>query len=108
MPEQLTLTPSHHHDPETSRLAASKVDAVTQFNRVLVALYMLGESTDDELAAHTGLLRNSAGTRRGKCVEAGLVEHAGFATNDRGNTCRTWRLTPDGVVEAQRLARRVA
>jgi hypothetical protein len=96
--EQLTLTPVHATDGAESRAAARKVNAQHQFEQVLLCLYRTSlPMTDDQLAERTGMLRNSAGTRRGVAVRRGLVERAGTSTTPRGNRCATWSLTDRGV-----------
>lgn len=96
--------PTHRNDPTTSREAAAKVRAADQFRRVLACLAEHPEGlTDDELADELGLLRNSAGTRRGNAVRLGFVESCGTRLNDRQNKATVWRLTMAGVAEASRL-----
>jgi hypothetical protein len=103
------LAPVHHGDPETSRFAAAKVRASDQFHLVLRTLAAADEPlTDDEIAERTGLLRTSAGTRRGVAVRRCLVAHAGFGVSALGNTARTWTLTADGrryVAELEKRTR---
>ena len=95
--EQLQLAPVHRNDPATSVAAARKVKARRQLDLVVACLYDNPEGlTDDELAERLGLLRNSAGTRRGKARDLGLVEACGKRTNDRGNDSTVWRLNAHG------------
>ena len=109
MNEQLTLSPVHRHDPAESVLAARKVRATRQLERVLLCLYQSDRPlTDDELGEQCGLLRHSAGTRRGVAVRMGLVERAGTGVTPRGNPCATWRLTEQGLRIAAELARDAA
>jgi hypothetical protein len=56
----------------------------------------LGCATDDEIAGWAGLLRHSAGTRRGVAVRRGLVERAGSGLSALGNRAATWVLTSAG------------
>lgn len=102
--EQLTLAPTHAHDPETSRSAAAKVNATAQYNLVLKTLYEADEPiTDDEIARRAGLLRHSAGTRRGVAVKQGMVERAGTGRSALGNSAATWTLTPSGIAYVRGL-----
>ena len=96
--EQLDLlAPSRRDDPPESREAAAKVDALRQYHLVLRTLSGApGGLSDDEIAERTGLLRNSAGTRRGVAVKEGLVEKCGRSETPRGNPCGLWRLTDAG------------
>lgn len=97
MNEQLTLAPVHAHDPMESRLAASRVDAKGQFDLVLVTLYRAGVAlTDDEVAERAGLLRTSAGTRRGIARDQGLVVKNGRGVSAHGNPAARWSLTEKG------------
>lgn len=97
MNEQLQLAPVHRNDPVSSVAAARKVKARRQLDLVVACLYDNPEGlTDDELAERLGLLRNSAGTRRGKARDLGLVEACGTRENERGNASTVWRLTERG------------
>lgn len=90
--------PSRVYDPPESSEAASKVRAAEQLRAVLACLYAAHKAlSDDEIAERCGLLRNSAGTRRGTAVKLGWVEKAGRSTTPRGNACSTWTLTADGA-----------
>lgn len=105
-PTQLTLAPVHRDDGPESRLAAEKVDKVVQFHRVLRALYYAPQAlTDDEIAQRCGLLRTSAGTRRGVAVKRGLVERAGRGVSALGNPASTWRLTSEGRAYVEAMNR---
>lgn len=102
--DDLWSVPTHRNDPATSREGAAKVDARQQFQRVLSCLAEHPDGlTDDELAERLGLLRNSAGTRRGMARDLGLVESCGTRVNERGNRCTIWRCTADGFAEVERL-----
>lgn len=104
MNQQLELAPSHAHDPAESRIAAARVDAKGQLKLVLLCLLHAEEPlTDDAIAARCGLLRTSAGTRRGVAYKLGYVEKAGRGLSALGNPASRWRLTPDGRAEAIRL-----
>lgn len=101
------LNPVHRHDGEESRAAARKVDGEGQLTQVLVCLLDAKKPlTDDEIASQCGLLRNSAGTRRGVAVKRGWVEKAGRGVSGHGNPAATWMLTLSGVREA--MSRRSA
>lgn len=103
MTEQLTLAPSHAGDPIESRIAASRVNTARQYELVLLCLLAAEQPlTDDQIAERTGLLRHSAGTRRGVAVKQGHVERAGRGTSALGNPAATWVLTVEGVREALR------
>lgn len=104
MNEQLTLAPVHRNDPVESVQAANKVDAKLQLHMVLIALYHAeGPLTDDELGERCGLLRHSAGTRRGVAAGLGYVTKVGRGLTPRGNPCGRWTLTPAGVEYVQRM-----
>lgn len=109
-PEQLQLAPVHQGDPEESKAAARKVKAQAQLERVLICLYNASEPlTDDSIAARTGLIRTSAGTRRGVAVRQGWVERAGTGTSALGNPAARWRITNEGRdYIASRTSRRSA
>lgn len=95
--EQLTLAPTHHGDASESREAAAKVRAADQYHRVLLCLSAHSKPlTDDEIADWCGLLRTSAGTRRGVGVKLGHVERAGRGVSALGNAAATWRITREG------------
>lgn len=108
--EQLDLlAPSHSLDGRESRQAAANVSAEDQYHRVLRCLYDATVAlTDDEIAVRCGLIRTSAGTRRGVAVKRGLVERYGTGVSAMGNPCAAWRLTAEGVTFAADLARRAA
>jgi hypothetical protein len=108
MNEQLTLAPVHRNDQPESVEAARKVDAAGQLRQVLVCLLEHGPATDDEIAAYCGLLRTSAGTRRGVAVRMGFVEKVGRGVSALGNPCSRWSLTREGVAEASALRGRGA
>lgn len=105
MSDQLDLlAPTHIYDGPESRSAARKVNAVDQFHRVLVTLLRAGEPlTDDEIARRSGLLRHSAGTRRGVAVKRGLVRQMGVGKSALGNRAAQWTLTDEGYVYASQL-----
>lgn len=107
MPDHLNLAPSHRGDPVESRLAADKVDAANQLRAVLTALYESGVAmSDDDLAEKCGLLRTSAGTRRGVGVRRQWIERAGRSVTPRGNPCATWKLTDAGRAYVESLDER--
>lgn len=102
--EQLALAPVHADDPVESSIAAQRVAAKRQFDLVLVTLYRAGKPlTDDQIAERAGLLRTSAGTRRGIARDQGLVEKAGRGLSAHGNPASKWQLTDDGARLARRL-----
>ena len=107
-PDLWTLAPVHRNDQPESAEAARKVDAETQLRRVLVCLLEHGPQTDDEIAERLGLLRNSAGTRRGVAVKFGYVEKVGRGVSAQGNPCGKWALTRAGVEMASQLRSRAA
>jgi len=91
------LAPTHTDDPEESREAASRVNAAHQYRLVLTCLYEAGEPlTGDAIAARCGLLRHSAGTRRGVGVKLNHVMKVGRGTSALGNPAATWTLTQAG------------
>ena len=102
--EQLTLAPVARNNPVESLIAAKKVNAQHQLEAVLLCLLDADEAlTDDEIAERCGLLRHSAGTRRGVAVRMGLVTRAGRGLSALGNPASTWRLNEAGVAVASRL-----
>lgn len=91
-------------DPETSKKAARKVKAQHQYELVLKTLYEADTAlTDDEIAERAGLLRHSAGTRRGVAVKEGHVTRAGTGKSALGNNAATWVLTDEGKRVASTL-----
>src|SRR5688572_19427271 len=108
--EQLSLAPVARNTSVESLIAAQKVDAKRQLEAVLLALYEADgdELTDDDLAERCGLLRTSAGTRRGVLVRMGLAVRAGRGLSALGNPCATWTLTEKGVEVARSLVRETA
>jgi predicted ArsR family transcriptional regulator len=98
-----TLAPVHNNDPTESAEAARKVDAAGQLRQVMVCLLEHGAMTDDQIAQRCGLLRTSAGTRRGIAVKLGYVEKVGRGMSVMGNPCGVWSLTAAGEAEARRL-----
>lgn len=110
MGEQLTLAPYHDGDPSESRQAARKVRAQHQLDLILHCLYESSSPlTDDDLASRCGLIRTSAGTRRGVAVRQGWVERAGTGTSALGNPAARWRITNEGRdYIASRTSRRSA
>lgn len=101
---QPQLAPVHATDGEESRLAAALTDGAGQYRKVLLALYEAsGPLTDDELGRRCGLLRTSAGTRRGVAVKEGLVVKAGRGVSALGNPAARWTLTPAGVAFVARM-----
>lgn len=103
MNEQLSLAPIHSHDPVESLEAAMRVDAKRQLEMVLLALYRAEKPlSDDDIAERCGLLRNSAGTRRGVAKGMGLVERVGRGETPRGNPCALWAITDEGVKYVRR------
>lgn len=107
MSQQLDLlAPVHRADGPESRAAARKVRADDQYRRVLLALLDADHPlTDDELADRCGMLRTSAGTRRGVAVKRGLVAKAGVGRSALGNPAAKWFLTVAGVEQALRIRR---
>lgn len=104
MNEQLTLAPVHRQDPAESVYAARKVDARRQLEQVIRCLYEASEAlTDDAIAERCGLLRHSAGTRRGVAVRMGYVVRAGRGVSALGNPAATWILTAEGKRAAASL-----
>lgn len=105
MTEQLDLlAPVHAYDGAESRIAAERVNSQHQYELVLLCL--LGSSeplTDDEIAERCGLLRHSAGTRRGIAVKRGHVRKDGVGVSAYGNPAGKWRLTEAGEQEARRI-----
>lgn len=92
-----SLAPTREHDPAESHEAAQRVRAAEQYHLVLHVLYAApGGLSDDQIAERAGLLRNSAGTRRGVGVKNGHVERCGRSETPRGNPCGVWRLTDAG------------
>jgi hypothetical protein len=80
------------------------VKAQHQYELVLRTLLEAdGPLTDDEIAERAGLLRHSAGTRRGVAVKQGHVTRAGTGKSALGNSAAKWALTDEG----QRAARAV-
>jgi len=109
MSEQLTLAPVHAEDGAESRHAASKVDGVKQYRLVLRALSQAGRPlTDDEIAERAGLLRHSAGTRRGVAVKRGHVRRVGRGLSSLGNPASTWMLTEAGLAALAEIERSAA
>lgn len=111
MTEQLFLAPFHDNDPATSRAAALSVDAAGQRRRVLLALFAAGESgmTDDELSSRCGLIRTSAGTRRGVLVKEGFVRRTSETRpTPFGRPAHVWTITSEGREEARRLMEEAA
>lgn len=104
-----SLAPTHATDGIESRIAASRVDARRQLDLVLVCLYHAEKPlTDDELGDRLNLKREHAGTRRGVAVKNGWAERAGRSVTPRGNPCGMWRLTAEGRLFAEGIARRSA
>lgn len=104
-PSIFDLVPVHDGDAQESREAARKVDGGRQYRLVLACLYAAEKPlTDDEIASRCQLLRHAAGTRRGVGVKLGHIVRAGRGVSALGNAAATWTLTPDGVIEARRLA----
>lgn len=92
------LVPWHHTDASESREAAAAVNGQHQLVLVLTALRDAQTAlTDDDLAQRCGLLRTSAGTRRGVAVRLGFVVRAGRGLSALGNPASTWRITDRGV-----------
>lgn len=105
-PSQLAIAPIARNSPVESLVAASKVDAQRQLEAVLRCLYEADEPlTDDKIAERCGLLRTSAGTRRGVARGMGLVVKAGRGVSALGNPAATWRLTDAGAEVARSLVR---
>lgn len=94
-------------DPDTSHEAArrAQVRAGTNRARALVAHWIHHAGlTDFELAdiCHSG--QTSIGKRRGELVRLGLVEATtGRRPSPTGSPAVVWRITPDGMTEAERL-----
>lgn len=100
----MELAPVHTYDGAESRAAAKRVNARHQYEQVLLCLYDAHQAlTDDEIAARCGLLRHSAGTRRGVAVKRGHVRTGGVGVSALGNRAMSWRLTEAGEHEARRI-----
>lgn len=103
--DQLQLAPVHRNDPEESVLAARRVKANRQLEQVVLCLAQATvPMTDDQIAAAAGLLRHSAGTRRGVAVKLGYVRRAGRGVSALNNPASTWELTDLGRAMAKRMA----
>lgn len=101
----MSLVPFHNNDQPESVIASKKVNAQRQLELVLTCLFHASDPlTDDEIAERCGLLRHSAGTRRGVAVRLGLVEKAGRGVSALGNPASLWALTTEGVVVAGEIA----
>ena len=104
MNEQLCLAPVHGNDPLESLEASLRVDAKRQLEMVLLVLYRAEKPlSDDDISERAGLLRNSAGTRRGVAKAMGLVEKVGRGETPRGNPCGLWAITDAGVEYVRQL-----
>lgn len=107
--EEPSLAPIARNSPVESLIAAKKVNAQHQLEQVLLCLLNADEAlTDDETAERCGLLRHSAGTRRGVARSMGLVVKAGRGVSALGNPASTWTLTDKGREYAWQLRREVA
>lgn len=101
-----TLTPVHRYDGMESRHAARRVDGAAQFRQVMVCLADADRPlTDDEIAERCGLLRHSAGTRRGVAVRRGFVRKSGRGVSRLGNPAAQWVVTDAGRAWVADLAK---
>jgi hypothetical protein len=99
-----TLAPVHKTDGAESRRAAARVKAADQFALVLRALANAERPlTDDDLAERCGLIRTSAGTRRGVGVKRGLIVRVGTGTSAMGNPCASWSITAKGLSHVREM-----
>lgn len=106
-PDLWSVAPTHRDDPPESTEAAQKVNGARQLALVLSVLREASEPlSDDEIAERAGLLRHSAGTRRGVAVRLGWVVKAGRGKTPLGNACSTWTLTPQGREQAAGIVSR--
>lgn len=103
-------SPSHQHDPSTSKRAAraNTPRSGSQRARVLAALHAAGEygATDYELGKTLGILRTAAGTRRGDLERDGLVKRTNREreTDTPGSMAQVHVLTEAGEAVARKLA----
>lgn len=107
-----TAGPARPDDPETSHEAAALPGRQILRLRVLRALLVYGDQTDEELAKVLGEEKRKAsvGKRRQELCDAELAQVAKDAEGriitrptDLGGNARRWRLTMQGRVEAMAL-----
>lgn len=85
----LPFTGSTDSTRMASQMAAERAGMRAETTRGLVYSYLraVGEATDNEIIAETGLNGSTARPRRIELLRAGLIDDAGF----KRNGCTVWR-----------------
>ncbi len=83
-------------DPQTSHDAPNR-DRLSAHRLAALNALALGDATDFELEARTGIKQTSVGKRRGELVRMGYVENTGLRRlTPSGSTSIVWGLTDAG------------
>lgn len=86
----------------TSLTAFTTVNVSERQNETLLALYLLKQATDVQIADMLGWTINRVTPRRGELKKMGLVEFVRTTIGPTGRPAKVWKLTDDARAYVER------